>query len=108
MNAGRSFATRIFRIILFGLVALAITFLAGGIWTTLLVVNLENSPTVPWSVPAMAVLLWLMWSYLGGKGWPRSTSAARRCYSRANRVRRERWWSTAGVKPARELVRSTR
>ena len=25
-----------------------------------------------------------------------------------NRVRRERWWSTAGVKPARELVRSTR
>ena len=24
------------------------------------------------------------------------------------RVRRERWWSTAGVKPARELVRSTR
>ena len=24
-----------------------------------------------------------------------------------NRVRRERWWSTAGVKPARELVRST-
>jgi hypothetical protein len=27
---------------------------------------------------------------------------------RANRVRRETWWSTAGVKPARELVRSTR
>jgi hypothetical protein len=27
---------------------------------------------------------------------------------RANRVRRERWWSTAGVKPVRELVRSTR
>jgi hypothetical protein len=25
-----------------------------------------------------------------------------------NRVRRERWWSTTGVKPARELVRSTR
>src|SRR5467141_613912 len=24
------------------------------------------------------------------------------------RVRRERWWSTAGVKPAREVVRSTR
>jgi hypothetical protein len=30
------------------------------------------------------------------------------CAWSAYRVRRERWWSTAGVKPARELVRSTR
>ena len=99
MNAGRSFATRIFRIILFGLVALAITFLAGGIWTTLLVVNLQKSPTVPWSVPAMAVLLWLMWGYLGGNGWPRSTSAARRYYLRANRksVETYLWSFVAGV-----------
>jgi membrane protease YdiL (CAAX protease family) len=29
--------------------------------------------------------LWLMWSYLGGWGWPRSTSEARRLYLRANR-----------------------
>jgi hypothetical protein len=77
MSAERRFATRIFRITLFGLLALAITFLAGGIWTTLVVVNLQKSPTVPSSVPAMAVVLWLMWGYLGGKGWPRSTSDAR-------------------------------
>jgi hypothetical protein len=30
MNAERGFATRIFRIVLFGLIALGITFLAGG------------------------------------------------------------------------------
>jgi membrane protease YdiL (CAAX protease family) len=99
MNAERGFATRIFRIVLFGLIALGITFLAGGIWTTLLVVNLQKNPTVPWSVPAMAVLLWLMWSYLGGKGWPRSTSASRRNYLRANRKSLETYlWSfLAGV-----------
>jgi membrane protease YdiL (CAAX protease family) len=99
VNAERRFARRIFRIILFGLLALGITFIAGGIWTTLLVVNLQKSPTVLWSVPAMAVLLWLMWSYLGGKGWPRSTSDARRYYLRANwkSVQTYLWSFLAGV-----------
>lgn len=47
----------------------------------------------------MAFLLWLMWSYLGGKGWPRSTSGARRYYLRANgRSARTYLWSfVAGV-----------
>jgi membrane protease YdiL (CAAX protease family) len=34
----------------------------------------------------MALVLWLMWLYLGGKYWPRSTSQARRRYLRANPV----------------------
>lgn len=96
MEEERSFATRAFSIIGFGLLAFAITVLAGGIWSALLVSNLRSSPTVPWSVPAMALLLWLMWSYLGGKGWPRSTSDARRHYLRANR--KSAWtylWSLA-------------
>jgi hypothetical protein len=58
----RSFVTRTLKLVGFGLLALAITILAGGIWSALLVANLRRSPAVPWSVPAMALLLWLMWS----------------------------------------------
>ena len=85
MEKEGSFATRALSIIGFGLLAFAITILAGGIWSGLVVANLKSSPRVPWSVPMMALLLWLAWSYLGGKGWPRSTSEARRGYLRANR-----------------------
>jgi len=85
MAGERSFATRTLRVAGFGLLAFAITTLAGGIWSVLLIINLRSSPAVPWSVPAMALLLWLAWSYLGGRGWPRSTSEARRSYLRANR-----------------------
>jgi membrane protease YdiL (CAAX protease family) len=99
MEKERSFATRALSIIGFGLLAFAITVLAGGIWSALLVANLRSSPAVPWSVPVMTVLLWLMWSYLGGKGWPRSTSAARRHYLRANRrsARTYLWSFAAGI-----------
>ena len=99
MEKEGSFATRALSIIGFGLLAFAITILAGGIWSALLVTNLRRSPAVPWSVPAMALMLWLMWGYLGGKGWPRSTSDARRHYLRANRrsARTYLWSFVAGV-----------
>jgi hypothetical protein len=47
----------------------------------------------------MAFVLWLMWSYLGGKWWPASTSDARRRYLRANSVsgRTYAWTLVAGV-----------
>ena len=32
----------------------------GGFWSALLVANFRSSPAVPWSVPVMAFLLWLM------------------------------------------------
>ena len=96
MKTQGSLTTRVFSIIAFGLLAFGITVLAGGTWTALLVANLSSSPAVPWSVPVMAVLLWLMWSYLGGKGWPRSTSDARRRCLRANRVSARTYvWSFA-------------
>jgi hypothetical protein len=85
MEGDRSFATRTLKVVGFGLLAFAITILAGGIWSGLVVANLQSNPAVPWSVPVMALLLWLAWSYLGGKGWPRSTSEARRRYLRAKR-----------------------
>jgi len=99
MEKERSFATRALSIFGFGLLAFAITVLAGGIWSALLVANLRSSPAIPWSVPVMAILLWLMWSYLGGKGWPRSTSATRHHYLRANRrsARTYLWSFAAGV-----------
>jgi membrane protease YdiL (CAAX protease family) len=99
MEKEGSFATRALSIIGFGLLAFAITILAGGIWSALLVTNLQRSPAVPWSVPVMGLLLWLIWSYLGGKGWPQSTSDARRHYLRANRrsARTYLWSFAAGV-----------
>ncbi len=99
MEEERSLATRTLKVVGFGLLAFAITILAGGIWSALLVTNLRVSPVIPWSVPAMALLLWMMWSYLGGRGWPRSTSEARRRYLRANRRsgRTYLWASVAGL-----------
>ena len=43
-----------------------------GVWGVLLVGNLKTTPTIPWAVPVMAVVLWLMWRYLGGQWLPRS------------------------------------
>src|SRR5258708_25179598 len=68
------------------LLGFAITVFGAGVWATLVTANLASTPGIPWSVPVMAVLLWLMWQYLGGKWWPRSTSAARRFCLRANPV----------------------
>src|SRR2546425_12333922 len=81
MEEERSFATRTLSVVGLGLLAFAITILAGGIWTPLLVTNLQSSPAVPWSVAAMALLLWLMLGYLGGRGRPRGTfGLRRRCF----------------------------
>jgi membrane protease YdiL (CAAX protease family) len=65
---------------------LLIAVLGQGAWGALVVSNLRTSPAVPWAVPVMAILLWLLWRYLGGKWWPRSTAEARRRYLRANPV----------------------
>ena len=61
--------------------------------------NIKTTPAIPWAVLIMAPVLWLLWQYLGGKGWPRSTSEARRNYLRANPVsgRVFAWVFLAGV-----------
>jgi membrane protease YdiL (CAAX protease family) len=68
------------------LLGFAITVFGAGVWATLATVNLASTPGIPWSVPVMAVVLWLMWQYLGGRWWPRNTSAARHFCLRANPV----------------------
>jgi membrane protease YdiL (CAAX protease family) len=70
----------------FGALALVLTAVVGGIWTALLTVNLATSPAIPWAVAVMGLLLWLLWSYLGGAGWPRGTAEARRHSLRARRM----------------------
>ena len=95
----RSRLGRIIRLLAIGFLALAIMLLAGGIWTVLLLTNLQTTPAIPWSIPFMALLLWLAWSYLAGKGWPRSTSETRRRYLRANRTSHSAfsWATVAGL-----------
>jgi membrane protease YdiL (CAAX protease family) len=79
-----SFLRRTGAIFKSGILGFLILVLGAGIWAVLVAVNLSVSPAVPWAVPAMALVLWAMWMVLGGKGWPRSTSQARRLYLRAN------------------------
>jgi membrane protease YdiL (CAAX protease family) len=81
-----SFFNRIMKTVWAGFLGLLIIFFGAGVWSALVAANLSTTPSLPWAVPAMALVLWLMWQYLGGKGWPRSTSLARRLCLRANRV----------------------
>ena len=82
----RSLSGRILTVVWAGVVAFLIGGLSSLIWGALLVSNLALSPAIPWAVPAMALVLVLLWLYLGGRGWPRSTSQARRAYLRARPV----------------------
>jgi membrane protease YdiL (CAAX protease family) len=77
---------RAVRLVAVGVLALVLTTFAQGLWAALLVVNLRTTPAVPWSVVAMAMLLWILWQYAGGRWWPGATSGARRASLRANPV----------------------
>jgi membrane protease YdiL (CAAX protease family) len=77
---------RTLRVIWAGVLGLLITLAGSIVWGALLTFNLRTSAAVPWSVAPMALFLWLMWRYLGGAGWPRSTSESRRRSRRANPV----------------------
>lgn len=74
------------RAVLTGFFAIVLTAVVGGIWTALLTANLTVSPAIPWSVAVMALVLWLMWLYLGGRWKPRSTANERRVLRRATPV----------------------
>jgi membrane protease YdiL (CAAX protease family) len=62
-----------------GLFAVVFTAVVSGIWAGLLLTNLRVSPAIPWSVLAMALVLWAAWSLLGGRwGSPRAKAALRK------------------------------
>ena len=76
--------------------ALLIVLVGQGVWGVLVTANLNATPSLPWAVPAMATVLFVMWKYLGGSWWPLKTSDTRRRCLRANPVaRRVLLWSFA-------------
>jgi membrane protease YdiL (CAAX protease family) len=70
----------------YGLLALFIIAAAGAIWGALVLTNLKTAASFPWCFPALLVVLWVLWRYLGGWGWPQSTAEKRRRLRRANPV----------------------
>src|SRR5947209_6365005 len=82
----RSFTHRILVAVWAVFLGCLIALLGQGVWTALVVGNLLTTPAIPWAVVVMAFVLRLMWQYLGGRWWPRSTAAARARLLRANRV----------------------
>lgn len=70
----------------FGLLALLMIAVPSAIWGALVLANLKVSPTIPCCLPAVVMVLWLFWQYVGGRGWPRSTTAERSVLRRANPV----------------------
>lgn len=84
----RSLSGRILTVVWAGIVAFLIGTVSSLIWGALAASNLAISPAIPWSAAVMALVLVLLWLYLGGRGWPQSTSAARRAFLRAEPVSR--------------------
>jgi membrane protease YdiL (CAAX protease family) len=81
--------------ILRGVLAAAVILALGqvplGLFLTL---NLKYSPSIPWLLPATLGILWLYFRYLGGQGWPASTSEQRRRLLRGQALPAGIWlWS---------------
>ena len=88
-----SFGKRLLSILWAGVLAWLILMVGQPMWVALALTNLKVSPKIPWSAAVMALVLWLMWQYLGGRWWPRSTAETRRhnlraigCFTRAGHV----------------------
>ena len=77
---------RVVSVVWAAVLALVILNVGQRCWGALLFTNLRVSPTIPWSAGAMAVVLWVMWQYLGGRWWPGRTAEARRSNLRASSV----------------------
>jgi membrane protease YdiL (CAAX protease family) len=94
-----SSSDRIWAVLWSALLSSLISIFGAGVWILLISTNLRSTPTIPWAFPLMALILWLMWHYLGGRWWPRSTSDARRAYLRSNRITGPKlvWALVAGV-----------
>jgi membrane protease YdiL (CAAX protease family) len=73
------------------LTGLTLSLVGTGPLAVLLMLNLRLAPSLPWSVLVMSVYLWLYWRYLGGWGWPRTSSETRRLRRRAPPLSRVMW-----------------
>jgi membrane protease YdiL (CAAX protease family) len=77
------FGKRVMSILWAGVLAWLILIVGQRMWVALVMTNLEVSPKIPWSAAVMALVLWMMWQYLGGRWWPQRTAEARRRNLRA-------------------------
>jgi len=98
-NQPRSLVARSLAVVRAAVSALAIAIVPQGIWSALVGANLKATPSIPWSIPMMAGLLFIYWRYLGGAFPPHRTSANRRELLRARRVSPElfAWATVAGL-----------
>jgi membrane protease YdiL (CAAX protease family) len=78
--------------------SLAVASLGSITWVPLVIANTKFLRGIPWSVAVEGVALFLIWKYLGGRGWPRRTASARRELLRGRLVptRQFVWAATAG------------
>lgn len=53
--------------------------------------NLKLLPALPWVLPLTCLWLWLLWRYLSGSGWPRSSAQDRKRALRAAPLSRGTW-----------------
>jgi membrane protease YdiL (CAAX protease family) len=65
-------------------ISVAVVAVGQGLWGLMAMANLKLSPAIPWAAPIMALVLAGLLAYLGGKGWPARTSAARKRLLRWN------------------------
>ena len=95
----RSLLRKIGSFLGFSLFALMFVGGSSAIWGALVYANSFTTPSIPWALPALVALLWLMWRYLSGKGWPAGASVRRKQLLRANPVsaRNLAWSLLAGL-----------
>ena len=95
----RSLLRKIGSFLGFSLFALMFVGGSSAIWGALVYANSFTTPSIPWALPALVALLWLIWRYLSGKGWPAGTSVRRKQLLRANPVsaRNLAWSLLAGL-----------
>jgi membrane protease YdiL (CAAX protease family) len=95
----RSLLRKIGSFLGFSLFALILIGGSSAIWGALVYANALTTPSIPWALPALVALLWLIWRYLSGRGWPAATSARRKQLLRANLVsaRNLAWSLLAGL-----------
>ena len=86
MQSARSLPGKLLMVAWSAVLGFVILVFGAGVWAALVTSNLTTTPAIPWAVPLMALVLWLMWRYLDGSWWPRSTAEARRRCLRANPV----------------------
>jgi membrane protease YdiL (CAAX protease family) len=94
-----SLTRKIGTFVLWAVLALALIFVAGAVWMALVYGNLRLIPSIPLALPALVLFLWVIWRYLGGAGWPASTSGTRKALLRSTPVSRRAfaWSQVAGL-----------